>query len=136
LREIRYLLDTSVYSQRLKKNPNENVIRWWKDQGDACISISAFCEGELLYGLNKRKSERLWIEYHRFLENRLIVLPVDKSVSEIYGTLRVENEGYGRSLGDMDLFIAATALHHQLQLATLNVKHFAGIPGLRLVEFG
>lgn len=76
MREIRYLLDTSVYSQRLKKNPNENVIRWWKDQGD------------------------------------------------------------GRSLGDMDLFIASTALHHQLQLATLNVKHFAGIPGLRLVEFG
>ena len=34
-----------------------------------------------------------------------------------------------------DLFIAASALAHDLPLATLNIKHFERVDGLVLVEF-
>ncbi len=33
---------------------------------------------------------------------------------------------------DADLFIAATALHHDLTLVTRNLKHFERVPGIRL----
>jgi tRNA(fMet)-specific endonuclease VapC len=35
-------------------------------------------------------------------------------------------------LADADLQIAATALIHDLELVTGNVKHFKRVPGLRL----
>jgi predicted nucleic acid-binding protein len=36
-------------------------------------------------------------------------------------------------IGDIDLFIAATCLHHDLTLLTTNRIHFQRIPGLRIV---
>jgi predicted nucleic acid-binding protein len=35
-------------------------------------------------------------------------------------------------LADADLQIAATALRHDLELVTGNVKHFKRVPGLRI----
>lgn len=99
------------------------------------MAISAICESELLYGLKKRNSSRLWTEYHTYLENKLLILPVDQTVAKVYAQLLVESEAMGQSRGDLDLFIAATALANGLQVATLNQKHFVGIPGLRLVTF-
>jgi tRNA(fMet)-specific endonuclease VapC len=36
-------------------------------------------------------------------------------------------------IGVLDTFIAATAIHHNLPLLTLNTKHFQRIPNLRLL---
>jgi predicted nucleic acid-binding protein len=36
---------------------------------------------------------------------------------------------------DFDLLIAATALYHQLVLATLNARHFDGISSLRVEDW-
>ncbi len=41
----------------------------------------------------------------------------------------------GTLIGDNDIFIAATALHHGLALATGNVAHFSRIPGLILEDY-
>jgi tRNA(fMet)-specific endonuclease VapC len=38
----------------------------------------------------------------------------------------------GKTIGDFDLLIAATALHHNLTLLTNNRKHFMGIAGLEM----
>jgi tRNA(fMet)-specific endonuclease VapC len=38
----------------------------------------------------------------------------------------------GRPLADADLQIAATALHHGLELVTGNVRHFERVRGLSL----
>lgn len=38
----------------------------------------------------------------------------------------------GERLADADLQIAATAIYHDLELVTGNVRHFARVPGLRL----
>ena len=57
---ITHLLDTSVYSQRLKKHPVDKVVRRWSELGNSKLAISAICEAELLYGLEKKNSPRLW----------------------------------------------------------------------------
>jgi tRNA(fMet)-specific endonuclease VapC len=38
----------------------------------------------------------------------------------------------GRLISDMDLLIAATAMHHNLTLVTRNHRHFERVPNLRL----
>jgi len=127
---LSHLLDTSVYCQRLIPAPLAGVERRWRDLGDATLCISSICEAELRYGLAKRNSQRLWTEFCVYLENKLVLLPMDKQVTDRYGELKAHMENKGLPRSDFDLLIAATALNHGLILATCNAKHFEGIDGL------
>ncbi len=49
-----------------------------------------------------------------------------------YGEIRWELGKQGLRIGDMDMFIAATALEENLILVTGNVKHFERVPGLKI----
>ena len=132
---ISHLLDTCVYSQRLRPKPLVGVMDRWKKLGDESLAISGICEAELRYGLARKNSVRLWREYRDYLENRLVILPVDKPVADIFGEIKAETETHGQPRADFDLLIAATALAHRLVLATLNARHFDGIPGLQVQDW-
>jgi tRNA(fMet)-specific endonuclease VapC len=133
---LSHLLDTSIYSQRLRPQPIGSVVDRWKELGDSVLAISSICEAELHYGLSKKNSCRLWKEYHEFLENRLTLLPVDGRVAARYGSLKALREAEGKPVADFDLLIGATALEHGLCLATLNPRHFSGLPGLSVENWG
>jgi len=60
------------------------------------------------------------------------VLSYDVAAARVYGQVRARLESAGRPLADADLQIAATALLHDLELVTGNVKHFKRVPGLRI----
>lgn len=49
-----------------------------------------------------------------------------------YGEIRCYLEEKGIRIGDMDIFIAATALEENLILVTGNTSHFNRIPGLKI----
>jgi predicted nucleic acid-binding protein len=59
------------------------------------------------------------------------VLPYDVAVAEVYGLLSAQLEDSGQARADADLQIAATAVYHNLELVTGNLRHFARIPQLR-----
>ncbi|MFP4158014.1 MAG: type II toxin-antitoxin system VapC family toxin [Opitutales bacterium] len=135
MKGLRYLLDTSVYSQRLRRQPHPGVVRRWSAGGDASFSISIICEAEVLYGLEKKAAPRLWTEYREFLQNKLVVLPLDRKVIEIYAKIKARLQSNGCSVGEFDLLIAATALANRLTLATLNVRDFSKVPGLQCEDW-
>jgi predicted nucleic acid-binding protein len=60
------------------------------------------------------------------------VLSYDLAAARVYGQLRARLESAGWPLADADLQIAATALLHDLELVTGNVKHFKRVPRLRI----
>ena len=49
-----------------------------------------------------------------------------------YGEIRWQLERKGQKIGDMDLFIAATALEEDLIVVTGNINHFNRIDGLKV----
>ena len=49
-----------------------------------------------------------------------------------YGEIRWMLESKGMKIGDMDMFIAATALEEDLIVVTGNVEHFSRISGLKV----
>jgi tRNA(fMet)-specific endonuclease VapC len=63
---------------------------------------------------------------------RLIILPFEREDARVYGRLRASLERKGRPRFEPDLQIAATALRHRLTVVTGNVRHFEGIPGLKV----
>jgi tRNA(fMet)-specific endonuclease VapC len=132
---ITHLLDTSVYSQRLKRRPLRKVVRRWSDLGDAKLAISTICEAEILFGLEKKNSGRLWTEYEHYLKHKLVVLPLDRQAIEAYARLKAELQTSGLTVGEFDLLIGATALANNLKLATLNAKDFVKIPGLEVEDW-
>jgi tRNA(fMet)-specific endonuclease VapC len=99
------------------------------------LAISSICEAELLYGLEKRNSERLWQEYRSSLENALVEIPLDHAVVQSYAKIKARQESIGEPRADFDLLIAATAVTHRLTLATGNIRHFEGIPGLDVEDW-
>lgn len=132
---LTHLLDTSVYSQRLRRKPHPRVHKRWAELGDQALAVSAICEGEVVFGLELKDSERLWSEYRLYLKNRLAFLPVDQNVVAAYGRLKSHLWRTGQPCGELDVWIGATALSHRLILATLNVRHFAGMPGLAVEDW-
>ena len=73
---------------------------------------------------------------HRAVEEflkRVDVLPQDSGTAARYGTLRAEMERQGKSLGALDLPIAAHALTVDAVLVT-NDAAFAMVPGLTIED--
>ena len=132
---VRHLLDTSVYSQPLRKQPVPSVVDRWSKLGDASLCVSVLCEAEVLQGLEARNSASLWDRYRELLEGRLPVLDVTLEVARTYASLAGPLIRSGAPRPVMDLLIAATARSAGLVLATLNPRHFRGIEGLAVEDW-
>lgn len=62
------------------------------------------------------------------------VLGLSDPIMERFARLRSSLRRQGRTIPDLDLLIAATALEHDLILMTRNVRHFERIHGLVLYQ--
>lgn len=111
----------------------------WQAIGDTSIVTSVICEAEVMYGiLNEKRrnaTSRLGERYAALLKGKFDVLPVDLAVVEAYAELRDDLFTRNRTIGDMDLLIAATAKAHNLVVATLNTNDFNVIQGIAVEDW-
>jgi predicted nucleic acid-binding protein len=73
---------------------------------------------------------------HAFVEELLrtiAVHPLTLDVARLAGRIHGEQMDKGVIIDYADLIIGTTALHLGFDVATLNVRHFRNIPGLRVV---
>ena len=88
----------------------------------------------LLFGLAKRpEATRLRRAVSEFLR-RVDVLPWDSVAAERYGVLRAGMEGVGRTMGPLDLLIAAHALSAGAVLVTGD-RAFGMVPALGVADW-
>ena len=108
-------------------------LRWLETIPRAEQFTSAVVVGELYKGAFRSPDHE---RHLKNIEDRLLpaltVLPYDVAVARVFGGIHAGLASGGRSLADRDLQIAATALHHGLELVTGNVRHFGRIPGIRI----
>lgn len=127
------LFDTDAISELLRPRPNPSYLRWVQTLPREDQFTSAICVGELFKGAFRSKSRERHLTN---IENRVLpavtVLPYDVATARVFGKLRAHLEANGEILPDADIQIAATAVHHGLELVTGNIRHFQRIPGLRL----
>jgi predicted nucleic acid-binding protein len=119
------LCDTDIIIELYRNN--EQIITELKKIGEENIAISAITAGELFYGaLNKSELKQIEKDI-KSLDLRLI----DEEVCKVFYNLMLEYS-LSHKLGIPDAFIASTAIVNDLELFTLNVKHFKFIKGLKL----
>jgi tRNA(fMet)-specific endonuclease VapC len=122
-----YLLDTDTCIALLKKKPS--VIQHLRDVGVHNCKISDVTIAELYFGTVKSGSEKHFNEV-----NQISSLFESYSILYLlkYAEIRWELEKKGLKIGDMDMFIAATALEEDLIIVTGNTDHFSRIEGLKI----
>lgn len=127
-----FLLDTNVLSEFNRKGaPDERVKRWLEAADSESLYVSVLTFGEIRFGVellpHSKRREQLerWLEYdlQEWFEGR--ILPVDRLITDGWGTLRAQAQLKGRPLSVIDALLAATALHHNLTIASRNASDFA-----------
>jgi predicted nucleic acid-binding protein len=131
-----FLLDTNVVSEATRPLANAAVLEWIAAQNAESLFISAITLGELQRGAlllpagKRRKALQQWIETGIKADFAGRILPVDALVMERWAQLESSTARSGRPLPVLDGLIAATALAHELTLATRNLANFTdrGVP--------
>jgi len=124
-----YLLDTNMVSYAFKGKSPAARLHLTSLGFDEVASISVITEAELLYGMAKSKGgERSRKSLEWFLM-RLKVHPWERETAAVYASLRVRQESMGKSLGALDMQIAAHAVALGAILVT-NDQAFQHVPDL------
>ncbi len=121
---------------------SDRTIDWLKGSRDAVaflgalqgpLYLSLISLGEIYEGIYASTQpdgdEAVFLAFLRQVE----LLQVSRPIMQRFAEVRSDLRRAGLRIGDMDLLIAATALHHNLTLVTRNVRDFEKVRGLRLL---
>lgn len=121
-----YLVDANVLSEPTKQSPNSKVVAWLATN-ETNLVVDSIILGELRIGIlalpRGRKREKLE-EWFEAIVDSIECLPWDAAVSQQWATLIVTLKKKGETVPLLDGMIAATALHHDLVVATRNTRDF------------
>lgn len=129
------LLDTDILSEVLKQRDRTVVTHaaaYLQQQGR--FTFSAFSRFEVRRGYLSKQATLQLARFDAFC-GHCDILPVTDTILDRAAGIWAHARQNGHACGDADVVIAATALEHGLSLATGNLRHFAWVPGLVLVDW-
>ncbi|MHB1814047.1 MAG: PIN domain-containing protein [Steroidobacteraceae bacterium] len=127
-----FMLDTDISSYIIRRRPKSLARHFERHADEICVSV--ITAAELRFGVEKSKSAKLADLVESFLE-RLSILDWTHSVTPHYARIRAALERLGKPMGNADLMIAAHAVSQRATVVTSNVRHFAGVPGLKVEDW-
>ena len=126
-----FLLDTNVLSEFNRRGqPNSRVRQWISTTDPDQLFVSIITFGEIRFGIELLPTSKRRAELEQWLQNDLHLwfvgrlLAIDESIVNRWAPLMAARKLQGKPLDILDGLLAATALHHNLVLATRNVKDF------------
>jgi predicted nucleic acid-binding protein len=121
-----YLVDANVLSEPTKPAPSSKVVGWLS-ANESNLVVDSIILGELCIGMlalprgRKRRRLEQWFEA---LAQTVDCLPWDATISRRWAKLVVDLKRKGQTMPLLDGMIAATALQHDLTIATRNTRDF------------
>ena len=122
------MLDTSILIDFFRKGNKENAILFSLSAKYKSFYVSVITEYEIFSGSTPTQ-QNFWETF--FSKMNILMLDsncIQQAVS-IHKALKRKN----KMIEIPDLLIAATALTHQLPIATINKKHFERVEGLLII---
>lgn len=125
---MKYLLDTCLISELVKKETNAAVVSWLDAQDEQSLFLSVLTLGELQKGISKLPDVTRRDELQAWAEHDLVerftgrIIAIDLEMALLWGKLQGGSEAKGEKLPVMDSLIAITAKAHGLVMVTRNVK--------------
>jgi len=128
-----YLLDTNTFSYIARHRSEAVRDRLRALRHNEIAAISAITEAECYYGLAKKPGATVLQRAVHGLLNQMQALPWGSNEARIYGELRAKLESQGRTLGNLDMLIAAHAIAVDAVLVTSD-RAFQQVEELRAIE--
>jgi toxin FitB len=123
---VTYLTDANVLSEATKPTPNPKVIDWLR-QNEREFAVDPIILGEIQYGIlllpAGRRRQRLGRWFAQGVR-RIVCLPWEASTGLRWAKLLAALRASGKAMPIKDSMIAATALAHNLTVATRNESDF------------
>ncbi len=123
---MKYLVDANVLSEPTRPDPDTRVVEWLR-RNERDIVVDPVVIGEIRFGIHllpdgkrRRKLER-WFESGI---DRIRCVALDAQTGLRWARLLADLRAAGRSMPVKDSLIAATALRHDLTVATRNTRDF------------
>ncbi len=125
---MKYLFDTCLVSELVRKIPEKKVVEWTAECDEELAYLSVLTVGEIQKGISKlgdkkrKASLQNWLDSHLLLRFNGRILPVSEEVAQTWGLLQGEAESKGIAISTIDGLIGATAITHNLTVVTRNEK--------------
>jgi tRNA(fMet)-specific endonuclease VapC len=127
---MRYLVDTDWLIDVFAGVPRAvHTLQSLRPDG---IGVSIVSHAEVFDGAFGFADVAVRLVLYREFLSQFETLPLTSPITEIFGRTRSELRRRGQLIPDLDVLIAATAVHYDLVLMTRNQRHFARIPELQL----
>lgn len=127
------VVDTSILVESLRLGTYSPVLLDLSDRlTSRDIIISAIAIQELYVGDSTRNPKV--IKAIDNLVRAFTVLDFTEDHAKLAGSLMLQARQMGRTVTFADASLAGVAISLNAELATLNSKHFAGLPGLKLYD--
>ena len=129
---MRYLVDTDWVIDHL--HGRARVVKRLEELAPGGIGLSILSLAELYEGVYSSTAPQ---DNERALQDFLggvDVLALDDGICRIFAQERGRLRAAGMLIGDLDLLIGATALHHGLTLLTNNRRHFERLTDLDIIS--
>jgi toxin FitB len=131
-----WLIDTNVLSETLRPAPNAQVMSWLDSVEPEKCFVSVLTLGELRRGVLKLSAGRQRQRLSHWMDDTLAqwfgerVITVDQAVCTDWAELLT---AAGRPLPAIDSLLAASAVAHDLVIATRNMRDFE-LPGVKVIN--
>jgi hypothetical protein len=123
-----YLLDTNVFSEPARLDPDAGVLSWLKAIDALEAHLSVLTLGEIEKGLSlmppgpRKKALRDWLRHDLRERFRGRILPLGPEAAVAWGELDAQGQRMGRPLPVVDGLLLATAQVHDLTFVTRNLR--------------
>jgi tRNA(fMet)-specific endonuclease VapC len=129
----KHLVDTNICIDVLRTRPrNASLTETLRRIAPDGLAISVITYGEayegILYSQQAAHNIQRWQQFLTGFD----VINITAPIAEIWADVRGRLRSQGQTTPDNDLMIGATALYFDMDVLTLNFRHFVRIPGLRL----
>jgi tRNA(fMet)-specific endonuclease VapC len=125
------LIDTTLLIDRERGGERLELLVGDRDRAISVITVS-----ELLHGVHRARGATR-TRRESFVEHILSAfepIPITEPVARVHSSIWARLAAKGEVIGAHDLWIAATALAHGLDLATDDTESFSRIPGLTVLS--
>lgn len=124
------LFDTTfliAYEREVKRSRPAAAHAFLTQHPNAPLFISIISVGEFAEGFDATQQQDCWLCLRHYT-----ILNLTRDIAWQAGQVSRQLRAAGQFIGDSDIWIAATALHHGLPLVTNNAQHFQRVGGLQI----
>ena len=124
---MKFLLDTCVFSEFIRKKPCSHLMHWMSTKDEAELYLSVLTLGELQQGISKLVDSKRKLALQRWLDDDVTkrfdnkIISINKDIVDRWGRLRGAGMKQGKNFPVIDSLLAATAITHGMTIVTRNV---------------